>query len=92
MSTYVLADFKVGDRIEVHPATDRWMMGDRYATVVRIGTKNLTVKFDRSNRVMSWHPNAVYDLLSPFQTVGYIANPECMCDHETRVQDGCDHS
>jgi len=24
---------KVGDRVQLHPATDRWMMGDRYGVV-----------------------------------------------------------
>ena len=26
--------FAVGDRVEVHPGTDLWMMGARYGTVV----------------------------------------------------------
>ena len=25
---------KVGDRVEIHPGTDLWMMGARYGTVV----------------------------------------------------------
>ncbi len=24
---------QVGSRVELHPATDRWMMGDRYGTI-----------------------------------------------------------
>lgn len=27
------ADYHVGDRVELHPALDRWMMGDRYGDV-----------------------------------------------------------
>jgi len=26
--------FRVGDRVEIHPGTDLWMMGARYGTVV----------------------------------------------------------
>tara|TARA_R110000764_G_scaffold153114_1_gene240963 strand:+ start:836 stop:1042 length:207 start_codon:yes stop_codon:yes gene_type:complete len=26
--------FTVGDRVEIHPGTDLWMMGARYGTVV----------------------------------------------------------
>jgi hypothetical protein len=31
-----LADFTIGQRVELHPATDRWMMGDRYGTIVKL--------------------------------------------------------
>jgi hypothetical protein len=34
-------EYKVGDRVEIHPATDLWMMGARYGTVVGV---SLTVK------------------------------------------------
>lgn len=27
---------KKGDRVELHPVTDRWMMGDRYGVVVEV--------------------------------------------------------
>ena len=40
---YTLKDFKVGDRIELHPATDLWMRGARYGTIEAIGRKYLTV-------------------------------------------------
>tara|TARA_R110000744_G_C19235819_1_gene548689 strand:- start:310 stop:525 length:216 start_codon:yes stop_codon:yes gene_type:complete len=29
--------YTVGDRVEVHPGTDLWMMGARYGTVKKIG-------------------------------------------------------
>lgn len=28
--------FKTGDRIQLHPATDLWMMGARYGVITRI--------------------------------------------------------
>lgn len=43
-----LDDFKPGDRVESHPATDLWMRGLRYGDVVRIGRSKVCVKFDRS--------------------------------------------
>jgi hypothetical protein len=27
---------QVGDRVQLHPATDRWMMGDRYGVVMEV--------------------------------------------------------
>ena len=46
--------FKIGDRVQLHPATDDWMRGDRYGDVVNV-RRNLrtgallavTVKLDR---------------------------------------------
>lgn len=42
-----LQDFKVGDRIEMHPATDLWMMGARFGYVVLVGTKYVSVSLDK---------------------------------------------
>lgn len=46
-----------GDRVEIHPAMDRWMMGDRYGTVVRIipsrrGEDRVSILMDRSGRTI----------------------------------------
>ena len=46
-----LNDFTVGDRVQLHPATDFWMSGDRYGTVTNITRQNVLVKMDRSFRV-----------------------------------------
>lgn len=32
-------DSRIGKRIELHPATDRWMMGDQYGEIVGIGRR-----------------------------------------------------
>ena len=37
-----------GKRVELHPGTDRWMMGDRYGKVVSVTNKALKVKLDKS--------------------------------------------
>ena len=46
-----------GDRVELHPAMDRWMMGDRYGTVVRIipsrkGEDRVSILMDRSGKTI----------------------------------------
>jgi len=37
-------------RVQLHPATDAWMMGDRYGECVRIGTRFAYIKCDRSGQ------------------------------------------
>lgn len=54
---YGLGDFKVGQRAEAHPATDAWMMGDRFGLVVKIGRTSVHVKMDRSGKVRRFHPS-----------------------------------
>ena len=46
------APFLVGDRVELHPATDRWMRGDRYGEVVYVNVKKgtATVLLDKSGK------------------------------------------
>lgn len=48
-TTYPLADFQPGDRVQLHSATDAWARGDRYGTVESIGRKWLYVRMDRSS-------------------------------------------
>ena len=42
---------KIGQRVELHPATDAWMMGDRYGEVVKITRQYVHVKMDRSGKI-----------------------------------------
>ncbi|THD11646.1 hypothetical protein [Metallibacterium scheffleri] len=46
MTLYSLDAFQIGQRIQLHPATDQWMQGQRYAQVIRVGRKVITVKTD----------------------------------------------
>jgi len=32
----IIVPFNVGDRVQLHPATDAWMRGERYGNVTRI--------------------------------------------------------
>lgn len=52
--------FRGGDRVELHPGTDAWAMGDRYGTVAHVGRKNLHVRMDRSRRMLRVAPCAIY--------------------------------
>lgn len=61
-----------GQRVELHPATDDWMRGDRFGTVIGYGRKReyvdtftkersmvrpIRVKLDKSGRVRRFHPD-----------------------------------
>lgn len=35
-----MADYRIGRRVELHPATDRWMRGDRYGTIVGVSKRS----------------------------------------------------
>lgn len=47
----IATTFSIGQRVELHPATDAWMMGDRYGEVVKVGRSLIHVKMDRSGKV-----------------------------------------
>ncbi len=57
-----VADFTVGTRVELHPATDAWMQGDRFGTVSSVGRKYVRVTMDRSGRVLGKLPMHVRTL------------------------------
>ena len=61
MTFYSLADFRVGKRIQLHPATDQWMQGHRYAQVIKVGRKVITIKTDagRTYRVPPEHVSEI---------------------------------
>lgn len=35
----IAQEYSVGQRIELHPATDAWMRGDRYGEIRKVGVK-----------------------------------------------------
>lgn len=53
---YSLSDFRIDQRVQLHPATDLWMRGARYGTVRRIGRKHVHVHVDAINRVVRVDP------------------------------------
>lgn len=58
----LLEQFAVGDRVELHPATDRWMRGDRFGTVVKLGRRYVHVALDRSGDTRQFSPENVVRL------------------------------
>lgn len=46
---FTIEDFKPGQRIALHPATDLWMRGARFADVVSVGPLALVVKLDNGH-------------------------------------------
>lgn len=51
-----------GARVQLHPATDRWMMGDRYGEVVSCRPGAVRVRLDRSGRTVRFHPRNVEEI------------------------------
>lgn len=60
MSQYyesAIGDFADGMRVELHPATDLWMSGARYGSVVKVGRTKVHVQLDRIGRVRKISPD-----------------------------------
>lgn len=60
--------FTPGTRVQLHPATDAWMQGDRFGTVIGYGRRSkrqvsgprpILVKMDRSGRTRRLHPDNI---------------------------------
>lgn len=52
-----MGDFRPGDRVMAHPATDAWMQGDRYGVVAKISPRaTVLVRMDRSKRLRRFLP------------------------------------
>lgn len=58
-----LGDFRVGDAIEMHPATDAWMMGLRFGEVVKVGRTKVSVRLDGYRRVVRVSPENIGRIL-----------------------------
>lgn len=62
LSTELSADdYRVGQRVQAHPATDTWMRGDRYGTVERVGRLYIRVRMDRSGHLKRFTPDNLLD-------------------------------
>ena len=66
---------EIGDRVQLHPACDEWMQGDRFGVIVGLGrgreyrdsfTGEITkvrpwrVKLDLSGNVRRFHPSNLF--------------------------------
>lgn len=55
--------FLVGDRCEVHPATNAWIFGDRCGEIVKFGRKYVHVRMDRSGRTLRFVPDHIWRII-----------------------------
>ena len=53
---------ETGKRVQLHPATDAWMRGDKFGTVVKIGRRLVSVKMDKSGRTLKLSVNNVQSI------------------------------
>lgn len=63
---YTLNDFRVGNRVQLHPATDLWMQGGRYGTVIKVGQSKLLVNVEQAGRAVRCvvvTPNNIYEIM-----------------------------
>lgn len=52
-----------GKRVQLHPGTDRWMMGDRYGEVVGVSRNGkLKIKLDKSGKTISLPESRVQEI------------------------------
>lgn len=67
------SEFRVGDRVQLSPATDSWMRGDKFGEVVKIGTKVVHVHMDRSGKTLKVHPTKITEIVSqgPRRTITF---------------------
>lgn len=56
-----------GDRVELHPATDDWMRGDRFGEVIRAALDYATVRLDRSGKIKHY-PYSLVTYVRSFDT------------------------
>ena len=53
-----------GDRVEVSPGLDVWMMGDRYGTVIKVTNRRVTCIMHRSGKVRRFAPGDIYRVVA----------------------------
>jgi HSP20 family molecular chaperone IbpA len=56
--------FAVGQRVEVSPAYDIWMRGDRFGVIIGVTAKSVSVRMDKSNKVLRvTRPTGIYQVI-----------------------------
>lgn len=67
----------IGTRVEVHPATDMWMRGQRYADVVghvqTVAGLVYRLQFDGERSGRCFHPTNIYGVVDGSDVVRYHA-------------------
>lgn len=55
--TLVISKNAVGLRVQMHPASDAWMQGDRYGKIVKVTSQRIHIKLDKSGRTVRVLPD-----------------------------------
>ena len=74
MKAWTTNNYNIGKRVQLHPATDRWMMGDQFGVIVKVkcDSKNpndfgeissAKIKLDISNKTFTF-PIDLYEVIS----------------------------
>jgi hypothetical protein len=45
------SEFRVGQRVQLHPGLDQWMRGDRYGTVTKIGRDKVHIQTNHNYKM-----------------------------------------
>lgn len=53
--------YRVGQRVQLHPATDWWMRGARFGEIVKLGKKYLHVKLGVNTRTIRVLPENILE-------------------------------
>jgi hypothetical protein len=53
-----------GFRVQLHPATDAWMSGDKYGEVIRVTGSRYHVRMDVSRRTLRLLPENVLEFFT----------------------------
>ena len=54
-----------GDRVQIRPHHDIWMMGDRYGTIEKVARKYIHVRLDKSGRLWKFLESYILLLWEP---------------------------
>ncbi len=57
-----VTEILIGQRVEIDPSTDLWMMGDRYGEIIDISseTGNVRILMDKSMHEIIMHPRSIH--------------------------------
>ena len=58
------ADYLVGKRVELSPATDAWMRGDRFGKVVKVTAQYVHVRMDKSGKTLKVNAQYIGSVVS----------------------------
>ena len=56
ITTNTIDTFTIGQRVQLHPALDRWMRGDRYGKVTKITRQTVHVHLWWSGQTRAFQP------------------------------------